>query len=555
MLGLSFETKAGGSICIPFNGRNVTITCSHAGIETSHLIDILRSDDAATSLRTMWDLELNHRLTNHSAAAPSEKAGEEDEAEEGPSPVQKCQLIASADHAEGLRGITLKLLAFDRFLEERPQWRGRVRLLQIGIALDSRPDDARRVREDVTELVDTINDRYKEDYPDPTRPAVTYRAVKSFQIHERLALWRISSVMLSTCVRSGLDLHPLEYVFCRGSVSGVNAGDGDDESSPFEAEPIDSPGVVVLSEFSGCCRVLNGALHVNPYSTQSVVDALDRALGMSPQERSNRRRRDIRSIYANTKQAWIKRVLSDVIASAKRQDFIYVGTGFGLKYRMLGYGRGFTPLDIEAVSEMYRASSRRLIVIDYSGTLVEEQSMDQYMKTMQVDGYGTYSAGSHSNNASGGVDAAGGADHGMWNGPAEQVNATTQGSGQGSLNGRLQGLPLSVERNLAALCKNPQNTVYIVSGSDGDALSLAMSGVLARLGNVNAKSRSAPSGRIGLAGQHGFVYKPPGTLRWKCLLDNFDAEVRIRRSCLVLLLGCWFFVSFFFPLFSSLAPL
>jgi trehalose 6-phosphate synthase/phosphatase len=506
MLGLSFETKAGGSICIPFNGRNVTITCSHAGIETSHLIDILRSDDAATSLRTMWDLELNHRLTNHSAAAPSEKAGEEDEAEEGPSPVQKCQLIASADHAEGLRGITLKLLAFDRFLEERPQWRGRVRLLQIGIALDSRPDDARRVREDVTELVDTINDRYKEDYPDPTRPAVTYRAVKSFQIHERLALWRISSVMLSTCVRSGLDLHPLEYVFCRGSVSGVNAGDGDDESSPFEAEPIDSPGVVVLSEFSGCCRVLNGALHVNPYSTQSVVDALDRALGMSPQERSNRRRRDIRSIYANTKQAWIKRVLSDVIASAKRQDFIYVGTGFGLKYRMLGYGRGFTPLDIEAVSEMYRASSRRLIVIDYSGTLVEEQSMDQYMKTMQVDG-------------------------------------------------RLQGLPLSVERNLAALCKNPQNTVYIVSGSDGDALSLAMSGVLARLGNVNAKSRSAPSGRIGLAGQHGFVYKPPGTLRWKCLLDNFDAEVRIRRSCLVLLLGCWFFVSFFFPLFSSLAPL
>ena len=79
--------------------------------------------------------------------------------------------------------------------------------------------------------------------------------------------------------------------FAEVSVSGVNAGDGDDESSPFAAEPIDSPGVVVLSEFSGCCRVLNGALHVNPYSTQSVVDALDRALGMSTQERLDRRRR------------------------------------------------------------------------------------------------------------------------------------------------------------------------------------------------------------------------------------------------------------------------
>ena len=244
MLGLSFETKAGGSICIPFNGRNVTITCSHAGIETSHLIDILRSDDAAASLRSMWDLELNHQRADTSAVV--EPSGEEKDTP------KTCQLIASADHAEGLRGITLKLLAFDRFLEERPHWRGRVRLLQIGIALDSRPDDARRVRKDVTELVEAINKRYEEDYPDPKWPAVTYRAVKSFPIHERLALWRISSIMLSTCVRSGLDLHPLEYVFCRGSVSGVNAGDGDDESSPFAAEPIDSPGVVVLSGPPAC---------------------------------------------------------------------------------------------------------------------------------------------------------------------------------------------------------------------------------------------------------------------------------------------------------------
>lgn len=507
MLGLSFETKAGGSICIPFNGRNVTITCSHAGIETSHLVDILSGENAAQSLKSLWNSEMREVAKNSDSQNTSEMAAMS-EARHTSSP--KYRLIASADYAEGLSGIVLKLLAFDRFLEERPQWRGHVRLLQIGIALDSRPDDAQRVHKDVTELVETINKRYKEDYPDPLRPAVCYRAVESFPIYERLALWRISSVMLSTCVRSGLDLHPLEYVFCRGSKirvaeirDSVSSGI-DDEFSQFSAASIDSPGVVILSEFSGCCRVLNGALHINPYSTQSVVNALDRALEMGPEECTDRRRRDILSIYANTKLAWMKRVLSDIVASAKSQDYIYVGTGFGLKYRMLGYGRGFTPLDVETVCRMYRESSRRLILIDYSGTLVEEQSMDKYMKTIQVGGAGAYALGSS-------------------NPPGASRSAR---SGQESLSGKLQSLPPAVEKNLVQLCRSSQNTVYIVSGSDGDALSLALSGLTKQLLNRNTKSLTARSGRLGLAGQHGFVFKPPGAVRWSCLLDDFDAEVR-----------------------------
>ena len=62
----------------------------------------------------------------------------------------------------------------------------------------------------------------------------------------------------------------------------------------------------------------------------------------------------------------------------------------------------------------------------------------------------------------------------------------------------------------------------------------AMSGVVARLGgNRKSHSRMPHAGRIGLAGQHGFVFKPPGALRWQCLLDDFDAEVGTTRvlSC------------------------
>ena len=110
-----------------------------------------------------------------------------------------------------------------------------------------------------------------------------------------------------------------------------------------------------------------------------------------------------------------------------------------MKYRMLGYERGFTPLDIETVSEMYGASSRRLIVFDYSGTLVEEQSMDQYMKTMKVGGNGAYAMTYNS-----GTRGLANVDDSTWGGSATQAPNSSQGSGQGSLNGRLQDLPLAV---------------------------------------------------------------------------------------------------------------
>ena len=47
-----------------------------------------------------------------------------------------------------------------------------------------------------------------------------------------------------TSVREGLNTYPLEAVFARRNVE---------------------PGVVVLSEFASCSRVLNGAIRVNPW--------------------------------------------------------------------------------------------------------------------------------------------------------------------------------------------------------------------------------------------------------------------------------------------------
>ena len=53
---------------------------------------------------------------------------------------------------------------------------------------------------------------------------------------------------------------------------------------PFEftaaQEPAD-PGVLIISEFMGCSRSLNGVIRVNPLDLEEVEEALSKALSMS----------------------------------------------------------------------------------------------------------------------------------------------------------------------------------------------------------------------------------------------------------------------------------
>jgi len=60
----------------------------------------------------------------------------------------------------------------------------------------------------------------------------------------------------------------------------------------FCASRADEDGVLLLSEFAGVAEELGcGALLVNPYHTEGMVEALTRALALPQQERASRMRR------------------------------------------------------------------------------------------------------------------------------------------------------------------------------------------------------------------------------------------------------------------------
>jgi trehalose 6-phosphate synthase len=70
------------------------------------------------------------------------------------------------------------------------------------------------------------------------------------------------------------------------------------------AQDDDDPGVLILSRFAGAAEDLEEALIVNPYDTDDVATAMQRALKMPPAERIERHRALLHRVRARDVKHW-----------------------------------------------------------------------------------------------------------------------------------------------------------------------------------------------------------------------------------------------------------
>jgi trehalose-6-phosphate synthase len=85
-----------------------------------------------------------------------------------------------------------------------------------------------------------------------------------------LEINQVADVFVTTTVRDGLNRWPLEYVLAQSYMCNQDQSNSSEDGSGEGggAPPRHAPGLMVLSEFTSCCRVLNGALHVNPWKVR-----------------------------------------------------------------------------------------------------------------------------------------------------------------------------------------------------------------------------------------------------------------------------------------------
>lgn len=418
VLGLEWVHEGTG-IHVLYGGRKVLISCMHAGMDPSALYKALE----------------DHQVQKEADRLNCLKRGR--------------TMFVGMDRMERLKGVPLKLLAFERFLENNEEYSKKVVLHQIGMSVRDRPQDYEQTTAEVRALVKRINERFG----DPQEPVVIYdeREESQLPLKDRLGLLSVADVLLSTTVRDGLNRWPFEYVLAQSQQQGPG-------SEYVESRP---PGIMILSDFTSCTRVLHGALHVNPWQIDQVANQILRSVTMSAEERMDRFKMDVDYVTLNTTATWCRRCLQDLKNVQKDKNHkMYVTTGLALTTRVNAMDAGFNALDIGQVVTKYRSSKKRLILLDYGGTI--------YSDEVQKDNIAHFAVATS---------------------VAKRDKPTDE--------------TIQILTDLAA---NPLNLVYVMSGKEKRDLVEA-------LGQIPG---------LGLAAEAGYCYRHPKNNAWEKLVHGDD---------------------------------
>ncbi len=239
------------------------------------------------------------------------------------------KLIFSVDRLDYTKGLLERLLGFEYFLETHPEWHQKIVFNMV--VVPSREIVARYqdMKKEIEATVGRINGKYGSLV---WRPLVyEYR---SLAFAEMVALYASSEVGLITPIRDGMNLVAKEYLACQGEPTGV----------------------LVLSEMAGAAAELSEAILVNPTDKKEVAAAIAKALSIPEEQRKT---------ALSHMQNRLKRY--DVYSWA--QDFFETMKQVRREYRIRRVRLLSEPVENEVANQFARAS-RRILFLDYDGTLV-----------------------------------------------------------------------------------------------------------------------------------------------------------------------------------------
>jgi trehalose 6-phosphate synthase len=206
------------------------------------------------------------------------------------------RVLVGVDRLDYTKGIVERLRAIELLLERRPEFRGRLAVLQN--AVPSRGDirEYRELRAEVEQVVGRINGRFTshgEDVP----VHYMYRSVPSGQL---LAHYGIADVCLVTPLRDGMNLVAKEFVVCQDAA--------------------ETAGVLLLSEFAGAAEELREALPCNPFDIEGLSGNIELALELDEDDRRWRIERLAERIRRHDVFYWLEQEVGalEAIAAATR---------------------------------------------------------------------------------------------------------------------------------------------------------------------------------------------------------------------------------------------
>ncbi|GAA4455562.1 bifunctional alpha,alpha-trehalose-phosphate synthase (UDP-forming)/trehalose-phosphatase [Nibrella saemangeumensis] len=259
--------------------------------------------------------------------------------------LRRNRIIFSVDRLDYTKGIRERLLGYERFLIQHPEWHNRVTFVMTVVPSRDKITHYQELKREIEEAVGRINGLFGTI---GWRPVVYSYLSLSFE--ELVALYTGCDVALITPIRDGMNLVAKEFVASRN----------------------DGKGVLILSEMAGAARELTEALIINPTDTQEVASAIQQALEMPAREQRERLEKMRTHLAVYDVFRWTYRFLSTLQDVAISEPALQ------------------TNLPVAEFVTACQNARNRLLLLDYDGTLTplvddpEEALLSEPMRELLV---------------------------------------------------------------------------------------------------------------------------------------------------------------------------
>ncbi len=237
------------------------------------------------------------------------------------------KVIVTVDRLDPTKGFVERLEAYQTLLRDNQDLHGKVVMVMLAIPSRSEIDAYKKLRERVEKLVDSINAQFSTAHWRPIE--YLYRTMP---FDELAALYRRADVAFVAPLRDGMNLVAKEYI----------------------ASQKKNAGMLVLSKTAGAAEELKDAIQVDPAQPDTLVHGLRNALTMPARELQKRTQAMQEHLQEFTIQKWAESFITTL-----QQPRIAVPQ----RTRMLGAKQN------KQLLASYHAANRRLIMLDYDGTL------------------------------------------------------------------------------------------------------------------------------------------------------------------------------------------
>lgn len=243
--------------------------------------------------------------------------------------LNNLSVILSVDRLDYTKGVINRLQGYEIFLERHPEWRGKVVFLLVVVSSRIGVEQYQQMKKQIDEMVGRLNGKWGQVGWTP----VVYQ-YRHLSFDSLAALYHVSDVCLVTPLRDGMNLIAKEYIASRRN----------------------GRGVLVLSEMAGASKELGEAIAINPNYREEIAEAIFDALNMPVEEQERRNRIMQDRLRRYTVVRWAAHFLEDLRKVKEEQK--QLGT------------RLFSPGVRQKTLDAFRNAKRRLIFLDYDGTLV-----------------------------------------------------------------------------------------------------------------------------------------------------------------------------------------